>query len=82
MVRSFFQNMVRYSDLTSVLAAAKAGKPVILEEFGVSGLQNKTDIYPEWVGLALETKHAFVVRMTLYTLKSLTVSTVGEEHGH
>ncbi|KAF9532003.1 glycoside hydrolase superfamily [Crepidotus variabilis] len=42
-------------------AAAKAGKPVILEEFGVSGLQNKTDIYPAWVDLALKTKHAGIL---------------------
>jgi len=41
-----------------LLAAKKAGKPVIIEEFGVSGLQNKTDIYPEWISLALKTKHA------------------------
>ncbi|KAF9056245.1 glycoside hydrolase [Panaeolus papilionaceus] len=41
-------------------AAKKANKPVILEEFGVSGIQNKTDIYPAWVGLALKTNHAYV----------------------
>ncbi|KAJ3511183.1 hypothetical protein NLJ89_g4243 [Agrocybe chaxingu] len=41
-------------------SAKKANKPVILEEFGVSGLQNKTEIYPEWVGLALKTRHAIM----------------------
>ncbi|KAF9452653.1 glycoside hydrolase family 5 protein [Macrolepiota fuliginosa MF-IS2] len=38
-------------------AAKKANKPVILEEFGLSGYDNKTDVYPEWVDLALETEH-------------------------
>ncbi|KAI0721256.1 glycoside hydrolase [Cerioporus squamosus] len=42
-------------------AANNAGKPVILEEFGVSGLQNKTDIYPKWVEHALDTKHAGIM---------------------
>ncbi|PFH54548.1 glycoside hydrolase family 5 protein [Amanita thiersii Skay4041] len=42
-------------------AAKKAGKPLILEEFGVSGLQNKTDIYPAWVQLALDTKHGRIM---------------------
>ncbi|KAI0756630.1 glycoside hydrolase [Daedaleopsis nitida] len=41
-------------------AANKAGKPVLLEEFGVSGLQNKTDIYPEWVQRALDTRHGIM----------------------
>ncbi|KAF9471732.1 glycoside hydrolase [Pholiota conissans] len=39
-------------------AAKKANKPVLLEEFGVTGLQNKTEIYSVWVDLALKTKHA------------------------
>ncbi|OJT03032.1 hypothetical protein TRAPUB_6375 [Trametes pubescens] len=39
-------------------AASRANKPVILEEFGVGGLQNKTDIYPKWVQRALDTNHA------------------------
>ncbi|KAF5313060.1 hypothetical protein D9619_003242 [Psilocybe cf. subviscida] len=39
-------------------SAKKANKPLILEEFGVSGIQNKTEIYPAWVNLALNTKHA------------------------
>ncbi|KAF8973999.1 glycoside hydrolase superfamily [Flammula alnicola] len=43
---------------THASAAQKANKPVLLEEFGVSGLQNKTEIYPEWVDLALKTNHA------------------------
>ncbi|KAI0715206.1 glycoside hydrolase [Earliella scabrosa] len=43
-----------------VYAANKAGKPVVLEEFGVSGLQNKTDIYPKWVQRALETRHGIM----------------------
>ncbi|KAK1232690.1 hypothetical protein PQX77_004166 [Marasmius sp. AFHP31] len=38
-------------------AAKKAGKPVILEEFGMGpGLKNKTDAYPIWVRHALDTK--------------------------
>ncbi|KAF8078542.1 glycoside hydrolase superfamily [Lyophyllum atratum] len=41
-------------------AAKKAGKPVILEEFGVSGIANKTDIYPAWVDLALTSDHAIM----------------------
>ncbi|TFK77024.1 glycoside hydrolase [Pluteus cervinus] len=42
-------------------AAKKANKPVVLEEFGTSGLDNKTDIYPEWVDRALSTKHAGIL---------------------
>ncbi|EIW64398.1 glycoside hydrolase [Trametes versicolor FP-101664 SS1] len=42
-------------------AASKANKPVILEEFGVGGLQNKTDIYPKWVQRALDTHHASIM---------------------
>ncbi|KAF8168024.1 glycoside hydrolase superfamily [Crassisporium funariophilum] len=41
-------------------AAKKAGKPLILEEFGTFGLQNKTEVYPEWVGLALKTRHGIM----------------------
>ncbi|KAJ6503435.1 glycoside hydrolase [Mycena vitilis] len=41
----------------TLAAAKKAGKPLILEEFGVTGLANKTSIYPSWVGRALDTKH-------------------------
>ncbi|KAI0800896.1 glycoside hydrolase [Fomes fomentarius] len=41
-------------------AAKKAGKPVILEEFGVSGIQNKTDFYPNWVQHALDTRHGIM----------------------
>jgi mannan endo-1,4-beta-mannosidase len=42
-------------------SAKKANKPVILEEFGLTGLQNKTDIYPIWVDLALQTQHAGIM---------------------
>ncbi|KIP12426.1 glycoside hydrolase family 5 protein [Phlebiopsis gigantea 11061_1 CR5-6] len=41
-------------------AGNKANKPVILEEFGVGGLENKTEIYPTWVQHALDTKHAIM----------------------
>ncbi|KAF8642254.1 hypothetical protein AX16_009529 [Volvariella volvacea WC 439] len=41
-------------------AARIANKPLILEEFGSFGLANKTEIYPEWVGLALRTNHAIM----------------------
>ncbi|KAJ7619124.1 glycoside hydrolase [Mycena polygramma] len=34
-----------------VNAAKKAGKPLIIEEFGVTGLANKTNIYPSWHGI-------------------------------
>ncbi|KAJ7225320.1 glycoside hydrolase [Mycena pura] len=43
-----------------VNAANAAGKPLILEEFGVTGLANKTEIYPKWVQFALDTKHAIM----------------------
>ncbi|TBU48177.1 glycoside hydrolase [Dichomitus squalens] len=46
-------------------AANKANKPLILEEFGVSGLQNKTTIYPSWVQRALDTKHATIVHRSI-----------------
>ncbi|KAI0652244.1 glycoside hydrolase [Trametes meyenii] len=41
-----------------IRSANRANKPVVLEEFGVSGLQNKTEIYPKWVQRALDTHHA------------------------
>ncbi|KIJ55798.1 glycoside hydrolase family 5 protein [Sphaerobolus stellatus SS14] len=41
-------------------AAQKANKPIILEEFGVLGLQNKTDIYPEWINAAIQTGHGSI----------------------
>ncbi|KAF8990678.1 glycoside hydrolase superfamily [Cyathus striatus] len=42
-------------------AADQANKPVILEEFGVTGyVENKSEIYPEWVKLALDTKHGIM----------------------
>ncbi|KAF6765968.1 glycoside hydrolase superfamily [Ephemerocybe angulata] len=41
-------------------SAKKANKPVILEEFGVSGIQNKTEIYPRWVKHALDTNHGIL----------------------
>ena len=56
------------------LASAYVGKPVLMEEFGVTGLgtyhlrgrstvielslDNKTSIYPVWVGYAIATGHA------------------------
>ncbi|KAI0080103.1 glycoside hydrolase [Panus rudis PR-1116 ss-1] len=42
-------------------SAARADKPVIIEEFGVSGLDNKTTIYPTWVKRALDTRHAGIM---------------------
>ncbi|KAJ7706081.1 glycoside hydrolase [Mycena rosella] len=42
-------------------AAKKAAKPLVLEEFGVNGLDNKTTIYPSWIQLALDTKHGGVM---------------------
>ncbi|KAJ7492530.1 glycoside hydrolase [Mycena latifolia] len=50
-----------------VNAAKKAGKPLVLEEFGVTGLGmsqsflNKTDIYPAWVSAALNTRHGGIM---------------------
>ncbi|KAG9222885.1 hypothetical protein CCMSSC00406_0000426 [Pleurotus cornucopiae] len=41
-------------------AAKKIGKPLILEEFGTSGFENKTDIYPTWVKKALDTRHGIM----------------------
>ncbi|KAJ7038094.1 glycoside hydrolase [Mycena alexandri] len=41
-------------------AAKKAGKPLILEEFGITGLANRTKIYPTWVNRALDTKHGIL----------------------
>ncbi|KAG5734642.1 Mannan endo-1,4-beta-mannosidase F [Termitomyces sp. T112] len=41
-------------------AAKKANKPVILEEFGVTGLANKTEIYPSWIELALSEDQAIL----------------------
>ncbi|KAF9562440.1 glycoside hydrolase [Agrocybe pediades] len=41
-------------------SAKRANKPVILEEFGLTGLQNKTDMYPAWIDLALKTQHAIM----------------------
>ncbi|KAF4606777.1 hypothetical protein EYR38_000832 [Pleurotus pulmonarius] len=41
-------------------AAKKIGKPLILEEFGTSGFENKTDIYPTWVKRALDTQHGIM----------------------
>jgi hypothetical protein len=41
-----------------VLATKKANKPLIIEEFGMEGLSNKTAIYPTWVQRLLDTQHA------------------------
>ncbi|KAF9044792.1 glycoside hydrolase [Hymenopellis radicata] len=38
-------------------AARSAEKPLILEEFGMPGIDNKTTIYPSWVDKAIETGH-------------------------
>ncbi|KAF8922466.1 glycoside hydrolase [Mucidula mucida] len=38
-------------------AARSAKKPLILEEFGMPGIDNKTTIYPSWVDKAIETGH-------------------------
>ncbi|KAK7463661.1 hypothetical protein VKT23_005602 [Stygiomarasmius scandens] len=43
-------------------SAQRIGKPVILEEFGMLGLDNKTAVYPEWVGRALDTHTAGFVQ--------------------
>ncbi|KAI0704958.1 glycoside hydrolase [Cytidiella melzeri] len=42
-------------------AGKKANKPIVLEEFGVTGLQNKSEIYPQWVNRALDTRHAGIM---------------------
>ncbi|KAK0506163.1 glycoside hydrolase [Armillaria luteobubalina] len=42
-------------------AARKAGKPLVLEEFGATGIVNKTSIYPAWVDLALKTGHSGIM---------------------
>jgi mannan endo-1,4-beta-mannosidase len=42
-------------------SAKNANKPVILEEFGLTGIQNKTDFYPLWVDMALQTQHAGIM---------------------
>ncbi|KAJ7786420.1 glycoside hydrolase [Mycena metata] len=42
-------------------AAKKAGKPLILEEFGITGDANRTKIYPTWVNRALDTKHGGIM---------------------
>ncbi|THV04866.1 glycoside hydrolase [Dendrothele bispora CBS 962.96] len=47
-------------DWISLHAESRVGKPVILEEFGLLGLDNKTVVYPEWVGHALNTHTAIM----------------------
>jgi mannan endo-1,4-beta-mannosidase len=42
-------------------AAKAANKPLVLEEFGYTGLENKTEVYPLWVGTALATGHAGIM---------------------
>jgi len=44
-----------------VKSANKAGKPLLLEEFGVDGLANETTMYSAWVKHALDTKHAGIM---------------------
>ncbi|KAH8119717.1 glycoside hydrolase [Phellopilus nigrolimitatus] len=41
--------------------ADMVGKPVIIEEFGLTGLDNKTTTYPSWVQRALDTNHAGIM---------------------
>ncbi|KAH9950478.1 glycoside hydrolase superfamily [Amylocystis lapponica] len=38
--------------------ANDVGKPLLVEEFGVTGLENKTTIYPVWVGFGIGSGHA------------------------
>ncbi|KAG7450435.1 glycoside hydrolase [Guyanagaster necrorhizus] len=41
-------------------AIRQVEKPLVLEEFGVTGIANKTNIYPAWVDLALKTGHSIM----------------------
>ncbi|OBZ80006.1 putative mannan endo-1,4-beta-mannosidase A [Grifola frondosa] len=59
-------------------AANRAEKPLILEEFGVSGLDNKSSIYPTWVQHALDTKHAFRMALINSTSSSIMPWQFGE----
>ncbi|KAI5115314.1 hypothetical protein M0805_004993, partial [Coniferiporia weirii] len=40
--------------------ANSAEKPLVIEEFGLMGLDNKSSIYPSWVDRALSTNHAIM----------------------
>ncbi|KAJ7293675.1 glycoside hydrolase [Mycena rebaudengoi] len=44
-----------------VKAAKKATKPLVLEEFGVTGITNQSQIYSTWVERALDTKHGGIM---------------------
>jgi mannan endo-1,4-beta-mannosidase len=48
--------------------AKKLNKPLVLEEFGYAGYDNKTSAYPIWVGTALATEHAYVESFTTSTI--------------
>ncbi|KAL6304292.1 glycoside hydrolase superfamily [Sparassis latifolia] len=41
-----------------IATADMVEKPVIIEEFGALGLDNKSTIYPVWVNFGLESRHA------------------------
>ncbi|EPQ60741.1 glycoside hydrolase [Gloeophyllum trabeum ATCC 11539] len=43
------------------LTAQMVGKPIVIEEFGATGLDNKTAIYPAWVQRTLDTNHAGIM---------------------
>jgi len=43
------------------LTAQMVGKPIVIEEFGLTGLDNKTAIYPTWVQRTLGSNHAGVM---------------------
>jgi len=44
-----------------IQAAKSIGKPLVLEEFGLTGLDNKSTIYKQWVDFALESGHSGVM---------------------
>ncbi|KAH8102452.1 glycoside hydrolase [Cristinia sonorae] len=50
-----------------IKSANKAGKPLLLEEFGVTGLSNKTTMYTSWVKRALDTKHASPIPLRTFS---------------
>ncbi|KAI0094748.1 glycoside hydrolase superfamily [Irpex rosettiformis] len=56
-----FATYVRLEWIDDHIKAGKmANKPIVLEEFGVNGLDNKTNIYPAWVQYALDARHAIM----------------------
>jgi len=44
-----------------IQAAKRNGKPLVVEEFAVGGLDNQTTIYKEWVDFALSSGHAGIM---------------------